>query len=143
MPDPWNSSQEKPPQVHPRSMEIYSRCMNSMENPIQIHGNSPEIHEIQRKTIPDPWKSMRCLSAPNFGRRQNSIRKKNTSKIHEIRRKSMRCLSAPNFGRRQNSIRKEKAQREMLKNSIKRKAQREVLPGGIRGDKEDKGDKGG
>ena len=55
----------------------------------------------------------------------------------------MRCLSAPNFGRRQNSIRKEKAQREMLKNSIKRKAQREVLPGGIRGDKEDKGDKGG
>ena len=51
-------------------------CMNSMENPGQINGNPPEIHEIQRKTIPDPWKSMRCLSAPNFGRRQNSIRKK-------------------------------------------------------------------
>ena len=52
----------------------------------------------------------------------------NPSEIHEVRRKSMRGLSAP-FGRRQNS-------------TGKKKAQREVFPGGIRWDKEDKGDKG-
>ena len=52
----------------------------------------------------------------------------NPSEIHEVRRKSMRGLSAP-FGRRQNSIRKKKAQRE-------------VFPGGMKVDKEDRGDKG-
>ena len=48
----------------------------------------------------------------DFGRRQNSIRKK------KAQREMLK-----------NSIRKKKAQRE-------------VLPGGIRGDKEDRGDKG-